>query len=331
MGELFDVSKMERSIKKAKRRSTWKTVFITFAVIVVVGIGSVVVNRIVTPLLEFSVADSFYYFNNISGANEFISTLETFPGILGGENHYKTYKLVEGKVVYTGDGGYGYGLFRNEWLGRMGMSSPLIFGGAYNEESLSKPHYSVLGHRQMTFFYPFVDYEKPSTDLALLEEIGDDKVLEMALSFDKGYTSAEAMALIPKGVTKTWLWVKDVDETELFSTEYINTDGKKIIDALVRNENNVYGFPVIDENGDIATTPVEHFIEHISSGTKFRTRWQGEFKRLNETISGEDGKLSVRDIEIYGMVVTGTASSLAALKNLPFIKASSFGIITDKY
>lgn len=76
---------------------------------------------------------------------------------------------------------------------------------------------------------------------------------------------------------------------------------------------------------------IENFIGSISSGTKYRTIWQDEFKRLNETISGEDGVLSVADLEIYGAVVTGTAESLATLKDLPFIKASSLGIVVDKY
>ena len=273
----------------------------------------------------------FITFDQITGANEFISTMENYPGFFGGESHYKTFKFIEGKVVYTGEGGYGYGLFRNEWLGRSGMSSPIIFGGAYSENDLKYTQYSVLGHRQMTFFYPFLTYQNPSNDLALLEEISEDKVMEMALSFDQGYTSAEAMALIPKGVTKTWLWVNDVKETGKFEFNYPDKYGKLITNFLVRNENTVYGFPLLDSNSDKAVMPAEDFIAHISSGTKYRTRWQGEFKRLNETISGEDGKLSVADLEIYGMVVTGTAESLAPLQDLPFIKASSLGVIVDRY
>lgn len=256
MSELFDVGKMEQSINKAKRRSTWKTVLITVTVLTIGGIVGVFLNRTVTPLMEQPIADSFHLFNQISGANEFISTMEAFPGLFGGEHHYKTYKLIEGKVVYTGEDGYGYGLFRNEWLGRIGMRSPIIFGGAYSEDNLEYVQYNVLGQRQMTFFYPLLSYEHAGNDLALLDEIGDDKVMEMALSFDQGYTSSEAMELIPKTVTKTWLWVNDVDEKDEIQAKSFNEDGEIIAKTnLLRNENTVFGFSILTPNGDKAEMP----------------------------------------------------------------------------
>ncbi|MER2107904.1 MAG: anti sigma factor C-terminal domain-containing protein [Solibacillus sp.] len=332
MSDLLDLTKMEKSIKKAKRRSMWKPVVVTIGLLLLFIIVFFFANRTITHQLEQPTADSYWHFSQISGANEFISIKENFPGILGGETHYKTYKLIEGKVVFTGEGGYGYGIGvgRNEWLGRSGRESNSLFGGAYAEEDLHLPKYSVYGHRQMTFFYPFVQYKEQHQDLSLLNEIGEDKYIEIALSFDKGYTPAEAMALIPKGITKTWLWVDDVQEDEQFVFETTHED-ETWTRTLIRNENNVYGFPVITPVGDVATNPAEDFISHISSGQKYRTRWQGEFKRLHSTIAGEDGKLSVADLQIYGIVVTGTKESLAVLQNLSFIKASSFGVIVDKY
>lgn len=331
MSELFDLDKMEKSIKHAKRRSSWKTVLITIGVLAIIGIGSVLINRTVTPLLEQPIRDSFYLFDRISGANELISEIATYPGVLGGENHYKKFKFIEGKVVYTGEGGYGYGLFRNEVLNRMGGVSSMPFSNATSEDDLSYTHYNLLGQRQMNFFYPFIDYANASNDLALLDEIGDTKVMEMALSFDQGYTSSDAMALIPKGVTKTWLWVKDVDENGDFYVEQLNEQGETTTIPMLRDANTVYGFSLLNANGDKAEMPAENFIAAISSGPKLRSIWQDEFKRLNETISRDDGVLSVADLEIYGAVVTGTAESLAELKDLPFIKASSLGVIVDKY
>lgn len=332
MSDLLDLTKMEQSIKKAKRRSMWKPVVLTMGLLLLFIIVFFFANRTITHKLEQPIANSYWHFSQISGANEFISIKEDFPGILGGETHYKTYKFIEGKVVFTGEGGYGYGIGvgRNEWLGRSGMNSNSLFSGAYDDDSLQLPKYSVYGHRQMIFFYPFVQYKDIRNDLSLLNEIGDDKYIEIALSFDKGYTPAEAMALIPKGVTKTWLWVDDVQEDGQFIFETTHED-KTETRTLLRDENTVYGFPVITPEGQAATEPAENFISHISSGQKYRARWQGEFKRLHSTLAGDDGQLSVADLQIYGIVVTGTVESLSVLQDLPFIKASSFGVIVDQY
>ena len=154
----------------------------------------------------------------------------------------------------------------------------------------------------------------------------------MALSFDKVYPSKEAIALIPKGITKTWLWVNDVYDEDLYGY-HKNLDGTTILSKtpLLRHADNAYGFSVIEPSGEPTYEPAEKFIGAISSGTKFKARWQGEFKRLHKTISGEDKKLSISDLVINGIVVTGTAENLKQLQGLPFIKASSLGVVVDKY
>ncbi|MEY9977636.1 hypothetical protein [Lysinibacillus sp. RC79] len=45
----------------------------------------------------------------------------------------------------------------------------------------------------------------------------------------------------------------------------------------------------------------------------FKSCWQGEFKRLNGTIAGEDGELVIEGIVIKGVDVTGRAESLKQL------------------
>lgn len=332
MGELFNIEKMEKSIGKAKRRSTWKMIAISAGVLMILSVGGYFANRTITPKLESPITESFTYFKYITGANEFVGVTETYPGILGGENHYKTYKWIEGKIVYTGEGGYGYGLFRDEMLGRQGWSANFNFGGAFTEEHIHDVRYNELGQRIMNFFYPQLTYNEVNQDLSLLDEIPSEKLVEMALSFDQGYTLSEAMALIPEGISKTWLWVNDVSADNELQQRTIDSIGE-IVDKtpLVRNSKTVYGFSVTEMNSEEVHLSSERFIHSISSGTQFKSRWRGEFKRLNETIAGEDGKLTVDDLVINGMVVTGTAENLKVLRDLPFIKASSLGVVVDKY
>lgn len=323
---------MEKTIKKAKRQSLWKTVFLTSAILSILGIVGSYLNQNITLYFQSVAGAANTSFEQISGANEFVADKENFPGILGGEEYYKTYKIIEGKVVYTGEKGYGYGLFRNEWLNRSGMQSELIVSESGSEEDLSLQRYNYLGQREMVFFYPFVNYTHVRNDLDWLDELRDDQVLEVALSFDKGYGVEEAINKLPKEVTKTWLWVKDVEEDPDAVRRYLVDDkgNRTALDYSVRSEHSVYGFPLITPNGDKADMPGEQFIIDISTGKKQCTSWQWEFNRLYDTIGGENG-LSQNDLVIYGAVVTGSKETLASLRGLDFIRASSIGVITDKY
>ncbi|MFF5995407.1 anti sigma factor C-terminal domain-containing protein [Lysinibacillus sp. KU-BSD001] len=331
--DIFDIKKMEKTIRKAKRRANWKTVLVTLIVLVVVMIVGTIMNRNINYKLERPVQFSATGFHEISAPNEFIGKLERYQGILGGENRYTTYKIIEGKVVYTGQERYGYGLFRDENLNRIGIESPILIGPTLHEGDLQKQHYNELGQREMVFFYPFLQYKTYRNDLALLDNMVEDKVMEVALSFDQGYTFDEVQSMISNNVTLTWLWVDDVNEdADDFQYNYVDENGEVIVlDNLLRSEHTVYGLSLFDENGDMKEEPVRRFIGAIEANQQFKTRWQGEFKRLYETLSREDGQLTEEDLQYYGAVVTGNAQNLSQLKDLPFIKASSIGVITDKY
>lgn len=331
--DLFDVNKMEKTIRKAKRRANWRIVMISIIVLIVVIIVGSILNRIITHKLETPVQFSANGFYEISAPNEFMGKLERYQGFLGGENRYTTYKIIEGKVIYTGQERFGYGLFRDENLNQVDITSPILIGPTLHEGDLQNQHYNELGQREMVFFYPFLQYKTYRNDLALLDDIGEDKIMEVALSFDQGYTFDEVQSMISNNVTLTWLWVDDVNEdTDDFQYKYVDENGEVIVlGNLLRSEHFVYGLSLLDENGDKKEEPVLRFIGAIEANQQFKAIWQGEFKRLYETLSGEDGQLTADDLQYYGAVVTGDAQTLSQLNDLPFIKASSIGVITDKY
>ncbi|MGG2110921.1 anti sigma factor C-terminal domain-containing protein [Lysinibacillus pakistanensis] len=329
MDNLFDTEQMKKTMKKAQRCATWKTIIITFVVMVVTLFGGKIANDAITRFLQSHAQNTFYTLHQVKGANEFIGSIRNYPGILGGEMHYKTIKYIEGKVVLTGDDALGYGFLRNEELYE-GAISNLTFGMSNSEQDLNSQRYNEFGQREMLFFYPFINYQKTQNDLALLPEIDDHKVIEVALSFNKGYSMQEALAQLPKDVNTTWLWVKDVNEADDHTVK-IEQNGK-VIDSynLFRSEQDVYGFSLLNANGDVAENPAKLFVQAISSGARQSSSLKDEYKRLEKEIGGADG-LSVNDLVIYGAVVTGNTKTLASLKNLDFIKASSIGVITDKY
>jgi len=330
MDNLFNTEQMKKTMKKAQRCATWKTIIITLCVIIVTLFAGKLANDAITSFLQFHAQNSFNTLHQVKGANEFIGTTKNYPGILGGETHYKTFKYIEGKIVPTGDDTYGYGLFRDEILYE-GSISPLPFGKSGREGDLDVQRYNELGQREMLFFYPFLNYKKTRNDLALLPQISDDKIMEIALSFDKGYTVQEALAKLPKNVTTSWLWVKDINESDDNIVKIINSDGTvEKGDYLLRSEQNVYGFSLLNMNGDLEENPAELFVHELTSGTRQKSSLQDEYKRLEKEIGGADG-LSVKDLVIYGAVVTGNTKTLSSLQNLDYIKASSIGVITDKY
>lgn len=328
MDNLFNTEKMTKTMKKAQRCATWKTIFITFCVLIVTLSAGKIANDAITRFLQSHAQNSFYTLHQVKGANEFIGSIRNYPSILGGEMHYKTIKYIEGKVVLTGDDALGYGFFRDEVLYDGAVSVLSI--GSNREEDLNSQRFNEFGQREMLFFYPFINYQKMRNDLAFLPEMDDHKIMEVALSFDKGYSMQEALAKLPKDVNTTWLWVKDVNEAD-DHTGKVEENGEVVGSYNVfRSEQDVYGFSLLNANGDVAENPAEQFVRAISSGTRQKSSLQDEYKRLEKEIGGADG-LSVNDLVIYGVVVTGNKKTLANLQNLDFIKASSIGVITDKY
>ena len=181
----------------------------------------------------------------------------------------------------------------------------------------------------MVFYYPYVDYgDRYENDLKLLDEIENQKYMEMALSFDKEYSIDEVNNMIPTNVNLTWYWVDIVEdsykETQKQYTNKQDLGNGEIIEVEqypdLCYEDDAYGIKTINEYGEKIENPEENFIQGIKNNA-----------HIYATIAGSDGKLTKNDIKVQGVVVTGDAENLKSLNNLPFIKAASIGVVTDKY
>ena len=60
-------------------------------------------------------------------------------------------------------------------------------------------------------------------------------------------------------------------------------------------------------------------------------KYRNEIDRIYNNFLGEDNELTLDDIKIQGVVVTGDKKNLKNLQNQEFIKASSLGATVDKY
>lgn len=343
LDDLFDnlkKNKLKKAIKKAKWQSILRNVIISLVVLVVFFIGGSIANRELVYKLEVPTQSAVSDFNEISAPNKYIGKIDRYHGILGGKNSFTTYKIIEGKVVYTGESEYNYGLFQDYYGNRIGSEAPSILGTSYDTEDLDRQKYNELGQREMIFFYPFIDYHQYKNDLKLLDQIEANKNMEIALSFDQFYRMDEVHDMLPNDVTLSWYWIDDLSDKEKEKSKsititQIDENGKQKIEdtnfSRIRSEQTVYGIKALDASNERLENPLQHFIWALKNGREYDTRFKGEFDRVYNNLLGQDGKLTKDDIKVFGVVVTGDAKSLKSLRGLPFIKASSIGVITDKF
>lgn len=343
LDDLFDhlkENKLKKAIKKAKRHSILRNAFISVVVLIVLFVGGSIVNRNLVYKFEGPTQIAVSTFNEISAPNKYIGKTDRYHGILGGKNSFTTYKIIEGKVVYTGEGEYNYGLFQDYEGNRIGSEAPGIIGTSYDTEDLDRQKYNELGQREMIFFYPFVDYPQYKNDLQLLDQIEANKNMEIALSFDQAYSMDEVRDMLPNDITLSWYWIDDLndeekEESKSITITQIDDNGEQKTEeanySRIRSEKTVYGIKAFDASNERLENPLQHFIWALKNGREYDTRFKGEFDRVYNNLLGQDGKLTKDDIKVFGVVVTGDAESLKSLREVPFIKASSIGVVTDKF
>jgi len=331
-------NKLQKAIKKAKRDSIIRTFIISIIVVVVLAGVSNILCRELVYKLEGTVQISEDRFNEVSAPNKYKGKISRYHNYLNGRSIYTTYKILEDKIVYTGEKEYHYGLFLNHQGNLIGTESPSILGYSYNEEDLKQKRFNELGQREMVFFYPYVKYGRVFNDLSLLDNMPDNKYMEFALSFDQEYTIDEVKALIPNNVTLAWYWVDDIPQEERnklqsYEVEEIYSNGEKHMishSAKVRSERTAYGIKAYNREGEFYQNPEELFLRAIERGKEEKSRYQGQFIELYNNFADENGTLNKDNINILGVVVTGDKEGLDELKELSFIRASSLGVVVDK-
>ncbi len=333
----FENKKLGRVIKRARWQTILRNIVISFLVFCVCYFAisifiSNYISRQVNMALNYSHA-----INNISAPNKHIGKTVCYYSSFRTRIDYTTYKLIEEKVVYTGMGDYSFAFLSH---GMISETYPPVldynFDSSYLIDHFGYRRYNELGQRVMVFFYPFVRYDTSEylDDLNLLDDISNEKYVEMALSFNREYTIEEVEKMLPEGTTVTWYWIDDLSENEKEMLKIPLKEQEEMelpfILPPVKSEYTAYGIKLYDNCGGEIPDPVGQFINFIIEG---RTEYKGEdeFDRIYNNIAGDDGKLTQDDIKIWGAVVTGNSESLKVLIGLPFIKASSLGVVTDKY
>lgn len=331
LDKIFDEAKnnkISKAVKKAKRLSTFKIVMISFFTFIIFTFITTSIGREIINKRWSEYENTIKYRYEVQAPNKFPGTFYTNKGYFSGETEHKTFKYINGKRVYTGTYGTKYNLFGEQYTSSGGS---LANHTSMTWEEIDFLHrYNDVGQKLMMFYYPYVNYgDKYENDLSLLEDIGNDKYMEIALSFDKSYSIDEVNDMISKDINLTWYWV-DVANYEQKENQKYHVDKQDVggeIKEVIQYpdlcfEDYAYGIKTINEYGERYENPEKYFIDALT---------RGGITHIYDVVAGKDGKLTKDDIKVQGIVVTGDAENLKVLRNLPFIKASSLGVVTDKY
>ncbi|WP_238916383.1 anti sigma factor C-terminal domain-containing protein [Clostridium sp. YIM B02555] len=245
------------------------------------------------------------------------------------ESTYDISKRIGGRVIFAGSS--------------TDSSSGLGNKGFYNKEShiisniplsqdINKRDSNAYGLRELHFFYPYVHYGKDIynyetdknkvtedelktgkeniiNDFHFLNEIEDNKIVEMGLSFDKQYTYEEVNKMLDSNLI-TFYWVDNNSEEE-----------KKHIIEYVNPAFDVVGIKSMDMAGEYHDNVDERMLHFKDAINQLRNL--GDTEYINN--------IDENNIKIIGAVVVGSSKELKAIQNNPMIKHAVLGTVVDKY
>lgn len=342
--EIFEnkkASRFNKLILKAKVFSIIKGIVISTLVITILGFLVLYYNAITLNELGNKKLRGMQNFYNIAKPNSYIGTNQQDDRFMIGELNFTKYRFVGNKAVYDGNykETYGYMNIINRLYGDNG--DYLFMAGAESEQELEEVQtYNKFGRRKMKFYHPSINCENYINDLVLLSNINNEKLVEISLSFNKEYTIDEVKTMLPENVTLNWLWVNTYDEEVLNNMRsHKDINGKSNPEDgnannapnVIETEDDVYGIKALDGNGKKIYAPENDFIDMICNAKSIEGTYTTPYETLFNKLSKDNNTINKSDIKIIGVVVSGDARLVEQLKGQPFIKASTFGAIVDKY
>ncbi|MDF2791177.1 MAG: polymerase sigma factor, sigma-70 family [Bacillus sp. (in: firmicutes)] len=297
---IFDDKSLNKSLKKAKWITFFRTLLISAIVCILLAIGIYRTNLWWISKKGSEVASELIRQDAVMKAPNTIINTETLDiGLFKGTIKREVYKVIENKVIPWDTQEVHFGL--------RGFKSTSFSSHSTKIDSTTQIHIPS-GDREMLFYVPQFKYKKYANDLLKIKQYPNDKYIEMAISFDKSYALQEVKKMLPNAVNPTWYWVND------YSNKFDYRDAP---------ESGQWLFGISDPSsklGQVLSTP------KVKSESGFLNR----LKKFNKN-DYKFIKERQKDGFIIGVVVTGTKNSLSSLQGQPYVKASSLGVIVDKY
>lgn len=307
--DFFDEKKIQKAIKKGKRKTIMTIVFISVIVFVVLN----VVNFATYSYFSQSAFKKWDAYVRLSTPNGYISETVDTGGFLGGESQYKVSKDMKIKSLVIEQKQYQFGLIPSMSISRGAGGNIGITGEDWQFG------YKGNGWRDLMFFHPAITYKKYKNDEDLINQMHGDRIYEVALSFDKPYTQKDLpLFVLPE---MTWFWVNTYSDDQLktFKQEAKEHDWSS---TFIR-EHEALGFST---NSAVFSTPDLEY-EYKDFLSLLNTSASHEHQNAYNSIK----HINVDNIEILGIVIYGTKDEIADIIKDPIVKASSLGGVIDNY
>lgn len=312
--QIFDEDKLDEAKKGGKQKSTGKYIFSSIAIAVLVFIIINIGNAILVLYMSNQTYQSMDVYIKLTIPNGYISSsVDTFS-FLGGRSNYTISRNVDGKPVILENRVMPFGL-----LPQLIMTRERGSGGQVTGQWPT--NYWEYGYNMMFFFHPDIAYKEYKNDLVKLSEVSDNKVIELGLSFDKPYTISDISKILPN-VKINWYWVNAItkEDFEQYKKEAREYDARS---SFIPEYNSLGVSMEPNTTDDYFASSYNSFLYNLKVSNN------PKFLELLNTLN-TNGYADASKVPILGVIVTGTKSELLALKGNPYIKASSFGVITDK-
>jgi hypothetical protein len=322
LNELFQGPTSKQSfgdvIKRAKRRTLFRNVLVSLFVIVflfiVLGFSWLALMRV----NEEKAIRDLERFSTITRANVEQSGVQMAGnGLFKGTLYFNRYKVIEGVPMKWSDDVATYSLFGGVSK-LLGDHSPI--SETDPQDGLMRYYDRETTERMMEFYHPSIEYSQYRNDFNRLNNIPNESLLEIGLSFDSAYTPEEVRELIPNNVSLKWYWAdtypSDVGEENVGNLDF--PPGPEL-------STQIYGF---DHVTDDPAASEQLFIYNIKLGLEDEGKYVNEYQRIATNLS-DTQTLSEENVRVLGAVITGKAEEIKKLDNLEFIRASVLGVTVN--
>lgn len=315
----IDSSKVSKMLKKAKRRQLLKIIVISIALFIVLFSGSIIGISQLNNRAYLAMDRDVNMIRQITRPNTERGVAITSNGLFKSTIEYKTYKVIEGKPVKWEDEVYEYKVWNT--FRRLSDVNPLTIAdnvvmGNERINKASELYNNQTMEREMQFYLPFASYNSYINDIEKVKS--ENKVAELAISFDKPHKVSEIKKMLPEGIHPVWYWVDTYDDKKSYS-----------INDMTESAYNVYGFKAKPGDIEFGNGTEKDFLLAIQNGLEQKGKYYEEYKRIYDYLKGKKTKPSEQDVKVIGVVVTGTAADLQKLNGQNFVKAAVLGATAE--
>ncbi|QUG41717.1 anti sigma factor C-terminal domain-containing protein [Psychrobacillus sp. INOP01] len=297
----------EKLVKKAKKRSMIKMVLISLVITLIVITGLYFIGDRVMIMKMEKETDLDSTWNDIMGANiEEQGTIYNYSPT-SATAKTKIVKNVGGVPIPWGEQEKVFTIF--------GTSRLITNNGASGSGSIEDERIPLYyqGERVVEFFHPQLNYKQIFDDRALLNNIDDNSVVEMAFSFNKGYSIEEVNQVFKEQLA--WYWV-----------DTFNKDVIKELNDFSR------GYTILGFEAYGFQNTASNFISILEMVKEDGGNYQNDAEEIINNLTNQGKmKLEPQNLKIIGVVVTGKPSDLIKFNDKSMIRGATLGATTDQY